>query len=536
MLIARWAVWLILTAFTGAVCAGAGHHPNKKMIFTYEHLYSEEKNDWPGSDEPYVLVWAADLGTYPLNPLSVKTQVFHYAHGGVDPGEAHIANMRILGLDGGATAIPDPSRFIVLVAVLEEDDFPGPPQAAEIVKTALNPLAVMNYVNTYGWSAQSRPIIVEQLRKDMRAAIETLTALPGINTDDLTGDVFEFPIDPGFVLNAQQSAAGSYGEIWFAGSGFYKLSFRLTMSSENSAPLLKILEPANGSTFPPGVSNLVTFRAKVTDIEDGASCCHTVWTSSKDGYLGTGKKVEFAFTTTGARTITATATDSDGASTKSTITVHVAPNSPPSMKIVKPAPNQGLLFFGNSYTFEGSSFDVNEPGHVLPCSALKWTSSKPSDPFPLTGCLPQVKFPTSGPRTITLSGKDSQGASGSANVTVNVVGPPFSGVPVVTIDNVLGGDQIVASAIHSIAATATDSGGRGSIQWKWTVRYGSSEKTIGMGTSRSGQPFNMQWKPSDFVEPPECGRTPVKHYLYTSDGDGPPRAPKVVEIVLDTTC
>ena len=68
--------------------------------------------------------------------------------------------------------------------------------------------------------------------------------------------------------------------------------------------------------------------------------------------------------------------------------------------------------------------DPNEPGGRVDCARLRWTSSDPADPFPVTGCGVEVTFPTAGPRTLTVTATDSHGATGTASVRVGVSGAP----------------------------------------------------------------------------------------------------------------
>ena len=158
----------------------------------------------------------------------------------------------------------------------------------------------------------------------------------------------------------------------------------------NVPPAVKIVKPANGATVKAGF-NIVTFEASPDDYEDGNSCCAVTWSSNKDGVMGQGEQIQFAFTSPGVRIITATVTDSQGATNKTSIVVSVG-NTAPTVSIKKPTPGQ-TLYTGITYVLEGSSLTRTSRSY-LPCSSLKWTSNKAGDPFPVTGCAPSVSFST----------------------------------------------------------------------------------------------------------------------------------------------
>ena len=205
----------------------------------------------------------------------------------------------------------------------------------------------------------------------------------------------------------------------------------------NLAPLLSITEPSPGQTVGYGPFSQSQFKAKVEDFEDGPSCCAVVWTSNKDGVLGSGAEIQFAFTTPGTRTITATAKDSKGATTTATVTVATA-NTKPSVQIIKP--QAGLVMYrGLPYVFQGKAADPNEPFFSVPCDSLTWTSSTniPFTTVPIgQGCSPVVTLSMpSGQRTITLTAKDSEGATATAQQTITLKDPPPNTAPHVVIFN-----------------------------------------------------------------------------------------------------
>jgi len=88
----------------------------------------------------------------------------------------------------------------------------------------------------------------------------------------------------------------------------------------NAAPVVDITAPADGATG--SSTDVWTFTGSATDDEDGDLAASLVWTSSKDGVLGTGSSVA-ATLSTGRHTIRAAVTDSRGTTVSASISVHV---------------------------------------------------------------------------------------------------------------------------------------------------------------------------------------------------------------------
>jgi hypothetical protein len=88
------------------------------------------------------------------------------------------------------------------------------------------------------------------------------------------------------------------------------------------APTATITSPANGTSFAEGAT--ITFSGSATDPEDGdLTGSALVWTSSRDGQIGTGTSFTRNDLSEGTHTITLTATDSDGGSGTADVTITV---------------------------------------------------------------------------------------------------------------------------------------------------------------------------------------------------------------------
>ncbi len=93
---------------------------------------------------------------------------------------------------------------------------------------------------------------------------------------------------------------------------------------DNTPPSVSINSPANNASFPSGT--LINFSGSASDAEDGNLTGSLVWTSSRDGQIGTGGSFSVVLSD-GTHTITASVTDAGGLTGSASITVVVEPAS-----------------------------------------------------------------------------------------------------------------------------------------------------------------------------------------------------------------
>ena len=92
---------------------------------------------------------------------------------------------------------------------------------------------------------------------------------------------------------------------------------------QNFAPIVSITYPADSTYF--SVADTVFFACEVTDPEDGdITGSSIVWTSDKDGQLGTGNALSVSGLSVNRHIISVTATDSYGNSTTACVTISVS--------------------------------------------------------------------------------------------------------------------------------------------------------------------------------------------------------------------
>ena len=117
----------------------------------------------------------------------------------------------------------------------------------------------------------------------------------------------------------------------------------------NNSPTVSINSPADGSTFDSGAT--ITFEGTASDIEDGDLTANLVWTSDRDGQIGTGGSFS-AKLSDGQHTITASVTDSGGKTGSDSISIVIG------------APPQGVTVTGiNPNTMSaGTTIDVTIAG------------------------------------------------------------------------------------------------------------------------------------------------------------------------------
>jgi hypothetical protein len=283
----------------------------------------------------------------------------------------------------------------------------------------------------------------------------------------------------------------------------YVNALAAVQAASSVPPDIVFVTPEPGAQVPLDVP--VNFSAVAHDFEDGDYCCRLVWAvrNAAGNYIGVGRgdRVSRTFTSAGAHTLHVRATDSDGTSRWASITV-AAVNQPPSVEITRPGPGEQLTR-GQPYLLRATAADPNEPGGQLACDRLRWTSSIAEDPFPLTGCSPEVTFATTGERTLTVTATDSRGGTGTAQVSLTVAGgPPGGPAPTVRITAPVDGDTIYElPRALTLNSESTDPAG-GGLDHTWSVTYPYDPAT-GTGPTTEVispqplRPFGARWLPAD---------------------------------------
>jgi hypothetical protein len=178
----------------------------------------------------------------------------------------------------------------------------------------------------------------------------------------------------------------------------------------NRPPTVVVNAPANNSTKIQGDG--VTFTGSASDPENGNVTASLVWTSSIDGQIGLHGPFSTASLSPGVHTITATATDTPGATGFAQITVTV--DAPPVVTITAPA-DGSFHTAGTPVTFTATATDL-ESGNLA--SSVQWISDIDG---PLhTGGSFSTSTLSIGTHSIMASVTDPSGAVGEYMITVEV--------------------------------------------------------------------------------------------------------------------
>ena len=236
----------------------------------------------------------------------------------------------------------------------------------------------------------------------------------------------------------------------------------------NLPPTATITTPADGSTFEEGTS--ISFDGSGNDQEDGDVTSSLIWSSSINNALGNGGSVS-AILSVGTHSITATATDSQGATGGDSITV-IVNNILPTVTITSPTENE-TIEEGDSINLMGTA---NDPVEEDLSGTIVWNSS--IDGVLGTGASISATL-SPGIHTVTASATDSHSGTGSASiiVTVNNI------LPTVAITSPTEDQTIDEGESVNLSGTANDpveGDLSGSIVWSSSING-----VLGVGSSIS---------------------------------------------------
>lgn len=248
----------------------------------------------------------------------------------------------------------------------------------------------------------------------------------------------------------------------------------------NSAPSVRILSPETGTDFHWGQH--ITFSGRATDTEDAAFPRERlVWTSSRDGEVGTGHSTFSSRLTPGTHTITFSGTDSGGRTATDSVTIRIENNRPNTPRIEEPS--AGATFYvGQEIAFRARATDP-EDGY-LSGGSLVWSSNR--DGRIGTDDLLRRTL-SEGNHTITLTATDRAGLSNTASVNITVRPRPAGNTPP-TVTIVAPGNYYAFADYDCITFVAEGSDledGRlrgGSLVWRDEYHDGAVMRRRDLGT------------------------------------------------------
>jgi len=246
----------------------------------------------------------------------------------------------------------------------------------------------------------------------------------------------------------------------------------------NHVPMARIITPS-ATNFLWGEP--ISFRAIASDTEDTIFAPERlVWSSDRDGRMGTGMSLRKNFLSPGIHTITFTATDSGGRTARAEKRIVIQNNPPRAPRITSPT---GRTFYvGQEITFRGWAQD-RESGDLVG-DALVWRSSLVSSQLG-TGGLIRATLPE-GLQTVTLTATDRDGSSSSASISLTVLPRPTGNTqPVVAITSPSDRSGMGDNECMTLVAEADDlqDGVLTGDALVWSVSYiqGGSLRTRSLG-------------------------------------------------------
>ena len=406
--------------------------------------------------------------------------------------------------------------------------------------------------NTPPTIAISSPADGEHVRT--RDRISFTAAASDVESGDLTSSIawesnIEGPLGNGGTVTGRLTKGTHTITASATDGGGLVRATTITVVVANTPPQLFVTSPTAGATFPS--TDDILFAATADDFDDGDLGSSIEWTSSIEGPFGTGPSY-IERLVQGVHTITASVTDSDGATRSASLTITVT-NTAPTVTLVAPA-NGATFRTSNLISFQASAAD-NEDGNLT--SSIAWSSE-------LDGSLGTggsfTKRLSPGTHIVTAKATDAGGLTRTASVTVDVTnslptisiqapsaGSSFTTTDAITfrgaasdfddgdlassiswssnIDGSIGGGGTVvrqlSSGSHTITARVTDSDGATRIA-SVPITVGGSPPTVSIeapengGSFQSGDDIHFKGAASDFDDGILTGQI-----AWTSSIDGP---------------
>ncbi len=185
----------------------------------------------------------------------------------------------------------------------------------------------------------------------------------------------------------------------------------------SNAPNCTITSPVNDTSYESGTT--ILFTAVVTDSGGGNMMDGSVvWTSNKEGNIGSGLSFSQKFIDTGTYLITMTATDADGLHCSDTVTIHVGTGIPFIEKKITVSPASGPYYVNDYIQFEVEASD-KEDG-PLTGSNLVWASNLETDPIG-TGEKIIINSLSEGEHLITLTATDNDENFQTDFIIINIL-------------------------------------------------------------------------------------------------------------------
>jgi hypothetical protein len=219
-----------------------------------------------------------------------------------------------------------------------------------------------------------------------------------------------------------------------------------------SAPVASIVRPSEGAVFKNGTK--ITFSGSASD-SDGNITSY-LWTSSRDGILGSEPEIEISSLSVGKHEITFSATDNDGLISSYSINIEITALNAPIISMLSPVDGADYRI-GQNVTFVGVGSDKD--GNI---TSYLWTSSIND----IIGTTSSFTFSglSLGLHTITLTATDNDGLTSSDSAQISVKDMRAPTASIVEPDN---GDVFRQGDIIYFVGDGSDPDGN-IVSWIWS--------------------------------------------------------------------
>lgn len=199
-------------------------------------------------------------------------------------------------------------------------------------------------------------------------------------------------------------------------------------------PVVTLLSPANGSSFPVGTN--LRFVANVSDPQDTTIPASAIVWRSDGVEIGRGTAFSRSDLPVGDHVIRVTATDAERLVTSAQVTINVQAPRPPVVTIGSPV-NNATYVAGANVHFAAS---VSDPqGTSVPPNGIVWSADGAEIG---RGAEINRSDLSLGDHLINVTATDTAGLAGNARVTIHVVAPPPSPKADLLIDRMyINGDN-----------------------------------------------------------------------------------------------
>jgi hypothetical protein len=194
---------------------------------------------------------------------------------------------------------------MVTASVMDSSSVPGSDQVAVTIYANTPPVVTTTAPASGGSAIDGQPVAFAGAATDVDDGDLTANLAWNSDIDGSIGTGGSFSTS-GLTIGTHTitvSVSDAHGA-----PGSAQLTF--TINPLNTAPVVLVTAPANGSSIPTG--DPVTFAGTATDTEEGDLSANLAWISSRDGAIGSGGGFTTSSLSAGLHTITASLTDAGG--------------------------------------------------------------------------------------------------------------------------------------------------------------------------------------------------------------------------------